>query len=385
MDHLLPVQLAELQSVATDLAETVIAPLAAEVDAECRWPAHSMQAFADAGLLGLQVPSELGGLGQGLLGLCVLTEAIARACPSSALCYGMHCVATAVIAAKATEHQRDHYLREIAAGRHLTTLALSEHGTGAHFYLPETRLDADGEDFVVDGTKQFVTNGGHADSYVVSTVAAGAEAGDFSCLIVDKGGAGMHWLDAWAGFGMRGNSSRPLRLDKVRVPARNLLGEAGDQVWYVFEVVAPFFLMAMAGTYLGVAQAALDEASLHLRSRRYSHSGEALRDVESLQIRYGELWTDLVKTRALVREAARRGDAAHPEALPFILACKAEAAETAVRLANEAMTLCGGAAYRENSRAARLLRDARAGHVMTPTTGLLKLWTGRSLLGLPLL
>ncbi|MBU2332519.1 MAG: acyl-CoA dehydrogenase, partial [Gammaproteobacteria bacterium] len=130
---------------------------------------------------------------------------------------------------------------------------------------------------------------------------------------------------------------------------------------------------------------ALDEASLHLRSRHYSHSGESLRDVESLQIRYGELWTELVKTRALVREAARRGDGAHPEALSFILACKADAAETAVRLANEAMTLCGGAAYRENSRVARLLRDARAAHVMTPTTGLLKLWTGRSLLGLSLL
>lgn len=385
MDHLLPVQLVELQSIATDLAENVIAPLAAEVDAECRWPAHSMHALAEAGLLGLQVPVDQGGLGQGLLGLCVLTEAIARACPSSALCYGMHCVATAVIAAKATDHQREHYLKEIAAGRHVTTLALSEQGTGAHFYLPETRLDANGEDFIVEGTKQFVTNGGHADSYVVSTVAAGAEAGDFSCLIVDKGGEGMHWLDAWAGFGMRGNSSRPLQLDRVRVPARNLLGEPGDQVWYVFEVVAPFFLMAMAGTYLGIAQAALDEASVHLRSRRYSHSGEALRDVESLQVRYGKLWTALVKSRALVREAARRGDGAHPEALSFILACKADAAETAVQLANEAMTLCGGAAYRENSRAARLLRDARAGHVMTPTTGLLKLWTGRSLLGVPLL
>ena len=385
MDHLLPVQLVELQSIATDLAENVIAPLAAEVDAECRWPAHSMRALAETGLLGLQVPVDQGGLGQGLLGLCVLTEAIARACPSSALCYGMHCVATAVIAAKATDHQREHYLKEIAAGRHVTTLALSEQGTGAHFYLPETRLDANGEDFIVEGTKQFVTNGGHADSYVVSTVAAGAEAGDFSCLIVDKGGEGMHWLDAWAGFGMRGNSSRPLQLDRVRVPARNLLGEPGDQVWYVFEVVAPFFLMAMAGTYLGIAQAALDEASVHLRSRRYSHSGEALRDVESLQVRYGELWTALVKSRALVREAARRGDGAHPEALSFILACKADAAETAVQLANEAMTLCGGAAYRENSRAARLLRDARAGHVMTPTTGLLKLWTGRSLLGVPLL
>ncbi|OSO72767.1 acyl-CoA dehydrogenase, partial [Stutzerimonas stutzeri] len=159
MDHLLPVQLVELQSIATDLAENVIAPLAAEVDAECRWPAHSMHALAEAGLLGLQVPVDQGGLGQGLLGLCVLTEAIARACPSSALCYGMHCVATAVIAAKATDHQREHYLKEIAAGRHVTTLALSEQGTGAHFYLPETRLDADGEDFIVEGTKQFVTNG----------------------------------------------------------------------------------------------------------------------------------------------------------------------------------------------------------------------------------
>lgn len=132
---------------------------------------------AEAGLLGLQVPVDQGGLGQGLLGLCVLTEAIARACPSSALCYGMHCVATAVIAAKATDHQREHYLKEIAAGRHVTTLALSEQGTGAHFYLPETRLDADGEDFIVEGTKQFVTNGGHADSYVVSTVAAAPKPG----------------------------------------------------------------------------------------------------------------------------------------------------------------------------------------------------------------
>jgi alkylation response protein AidB-like acyl-CoA dehydrogenase len=91
------------------------------------------------------------------------------------------------------------------------------------------------------------------------------------------------------------------------------------------------------------------------------------------------------KTRALIYEAARRGDLAHPDALPFILACKADAGETAVFLANEAMTLCGGAAYRENSRVGQMLRDARASHVMSPTTDLLKLWTGRSLLGLPLL
>ena len=372
-----------------DVVEKVVYPKAEEVDRNGAWPAHTMAALADAGLLGLQVPQRLGGHGEGLLALSMLTEAIGRACPSSALCFGMHCVGTAVIAAKATPHHEDAYLREIAAGRHITTLALSEAGTGSHFYLPETNLTRadDGTHFVVQGTKQFVTNGSRADSYVVSTRAssAAAEAGDFSCLIVDGATPNLHWLAPWDGFGMRGNSSRGLHLDDAPVPVRNLLGDDGDEVWYVFEVVAPYFLMAMAGTYLGVAQSALDAAGEHLRNRRYSHSGASLRDAEVLQSRYAGMWTAVEKTRALIYEAARRGDNGDPQALPLILSCKADAGETAVHLANEAMTICGGAAYRDNSRIAQMLRDARASHVMSPTTDLLKLWTGRSLLGLPLL
>jgi alkylation response protein AidB-like acyl-CoA dehydrogenase len=169
------------------------------------------------------------------------------------------------------------------------------------------------------------------------------------------------------------------------VPRQNLLGDQGDQLWYVFEVVAPYFLMAMAGTYLGIAQAAVEATGLHLRSRRYAHSGESLADADILQHRYASMWMAVEKTRGLVRQAALRGDAGHPEALPYILACKADAGDTAVHAANEAMTLCGGIAYRENSRIAQMLRDARASHVMAPTTELLKLWLGRSLLGIPLL
>jgi alkylation response protein AidB-like acyl-CoA dehydrogenase len=387
MEHLLPARLRSLQETTADLVETRIAPQASLVDETSQWPAHSIKALSEAGLMGLMVPEAFGGHGQGLLGLSVITETIAGACPSSALCFGMHCVGTAVIAAKATSFQQEHYLREIAEGRHLTTLALSEHGSGAHFYLPDTTLEMDGDSFVLSGTKQFVTNGGQADSYVVSTVARdeAGDAGDFSCVIVDRDAKGVTWLDNWKGFGMRGNSSRPMQLEQTRVPQENLLGEKGDQVWYVFEVVAPFFLMAMAGTYLGVAQAALDAAGEHLRARRYTHSGASLRDVESLQVRYAEMWTAVAKTRALIREAGRRGDMGHPDALPWILSCKADAGETAVWLANEAMTICGGSAYRDNSRIAQMLRDARAAHVMSPTTDLLKQWTGRSLLGLPLL
>lgn len=379
-------KLAALKSATEQLVDSVILPHAEEVDRDCRWPAHSMRAFAEAGLLGLQVPTAQGGHGQGLYALSILTEIIGSACPSSALCFGMHCVGTSVIAAKATSHQQEHYLRAIAAGDHITTLALSETGSGAHFYLPGTTLRQEGDAFILNGTKQFITNGGQADSYVLSTVASDvSQEGDFSCVILDRDTPGMAWQDGWAGFGMRGNSSRALKLDNVSVPMGNLLGEPGDQVWYVFEVVAPFFLMAMAGTYLGVAQSALSAAEQHLRSRSYAHSGASLRDVESLQVRYADMWMALEKSRALVREAARLGDTGRAEALPFILACKADAGETAVKLANDAMTICGGAAYRENSRVAQILRDARASHVMAPTTDLLKLWTGRHLLGLPLL
>lgn len=385
--YVLTPKLSALKAATERVVDSVIEPMAADVDRDCQWPAHALQALAEAGLTGLQVPVESGGHGQGLLGLSVLTETIAKACPSSALCFGMHCVGTAVIAAKATGYQRSHYLRAIAAGQHITTLALSETGSGAHFYLPETSIRTEADSFVVNGTKQFVTNGGHADSYVVSTVASDAqsEAGDFSCLIVDHDSPGLAWQAPWEGFGMRGNSARALRLENVRVPIRNLLGEPGDQVWYVFEVVAPYFLMAMAGTYLGIAQSALDAAGQHLRTRRYAYSGESLRHIESMQLRYAEMWVALEKSRALMHQAARLGDQGSAEALPFVLACKADAADVAVHLANEAMTICGGSAYRDNSRIAQILRDARASHVMSPTTDLLKLWTGRSLLGLPLL
>lgn len=387
METVFSQKLAVLRETAEMVVEESIAQHAEQVDRDCLWPEHSMRALAGAGLLGLQVPTALGGHGQGLLALTAIAEVIGRACPSSALCFGMHCVGTAVMAAKATQYQQNYYLRPIAEGRHITTLALSESGTGAHFYLPETSLHSEGDYFIVNGTKRFVTNGGYADSYVVSTMVGGSDAGagDFSCLVVDKNTQGMTWLEQWQGFGMRGNSARGLQFDNAAVVKENLLGEQGDQVWYVFEVVAPYFLMAMAGTYLGIAQAALDAAGTHLRSRQYAHSGSSLRDVDILQSRYADMWIAVEKTRNLIYEAARRGDLGHPDALPFILACKADAGDTAVYLANEAMTICGGSAYRENSRVAQLLRDARASHVMSPTTDMLKVWTGRTLLGLPLL
>ena len=385
MDELLSRPLLELRGLAAEITRAAIAPRSAEVDAECLWPRHALSALAEAGLLGLHVPRRLGGHEQGLLALAVTGETIAQGCASSALCFAMHSVATAVITAKATPHHDEHYLAPIAQGRHLTTLALSESGTGAHFYFPQTRLARVDGTFAVTGTKQFVTNGGQADSYVISTLASDhAQPGEFNCLVVDAAAPGITWHDGWRGLGMRGNSSCTMQLAGARVPLDNLLGHEGDQIWYVFEVVAPYFLIGMAGTYLGLAQAALDLTSEHLRGRAYAHSGETLADVSVLQHRLAGMAAAVLRTRGLVYHAAYLGDVGDPKAVPAIMMAKAEAAEVAVTVANEAMTCCGGQAYRANSTLARLLRDARAGHVMAPTTDLLRTWAGRLLLDRPL-
>jgi alkylation response protein AidB-like acyl-CoA dehydrogenase len=368
-------QIEELVGRAGEIAATVIAPNVEEEDREAHWPAPAMKALAEAGLMGLHVPPELGGHGQGLSGLLAISQVLARESPSTALCYAMHCVGSAVIAAKATPFQKEAYLEPIARGEHVTTLALSEPGTGSFFWLPETRLDHADGGYRVTGTKSFVTNGGHADSYVVSTAAEGDlhDEGSFSCVVLDAALPGLRWEGDWAGLGMRSNSSRTLHLEDVPLGPDHLLGAEGDQLWYVFEVVAPYFLMAMAGTYVGVAHASMEVAREHLRTRRQSHSGELLGSNPLLAHRLGELWTELERTRRLA------------ESLLGVLACKAAAGDTAVQLANEAMTLVGGAGYRENGKLARMLRDARAAHVMSPTTDLLKTWVGRALLGQPLL
>jgi alkylation response protein AidB-like acyl-CoA dehydrogenase len=369
------------------IALGVTAREAEAVDREYRWPEATMNAIKDEGLGGLVVPTRYGGLGLGLRAQTEACEILGRECASAGLAFGMHCVATAVIASKATPDQGERYLQPIARGEHITTLALSEPGTGVHFYYPETQMTRTSNGFVVNGTKSFVTNGGYADSYVVSTVSADPDAppGHFSCVMVANGSPGFRWLEPWRGLGMRGNSSRGASLDNVFVPTNDLLGDEGDQVWYVFHVVAPHFLVAMAATYLGIASSALDVAVERLKKRRYSHSGTAVAQIDVMQYKLGHMWAKVHRTRQLVLWAADEGDRQGPLTLPALCAAKAEVAPCVVETVNDCMTLVGGSAYRDGSRLERLLRDARAADVMAPTTDLLYTWCGRAVLEEPLL
>lgn len=380
--------LSEILEKINFITESITKEEAKEIDRNYKWPEDTLRAIQKAGLAGLVVPKEYNGLGKGLLGLAKACEVIGKVSGSAAICFGMHCVGSAVISSKATPAQRRSFIDPIVQGEHLTTLALSEPGTGANFYFPQTQLLSINEgEYQVNGSKTFVTNGGMCDSYVISTVGVEAEASldEFSCLIVESSRKGLEWGPDWKGIGMKGNSSKSLNLNNVVVPLQNIIGAKGDQLWYVFNVVAPYFLVSMAGTYLGIAQAAFDEAQAHLTKRIYTHSGFSLSQISILQHKLGKTWANLERTRQLIYHAAKEGDLGTDSSLLAILSAKAEVAHSAVDVINEAMTLTGGIAYRENSKLANLLLDARAAHVMSPTTDLLYTWIGRALLDQPIL
>lgn len=372
---------------ARQVVREVVEPAADTVDAEARWPEQGIRALQRAGLGGLVVPEVHGGLGLGMKGLVSVCEQLGRACASTSLCFGMHCVGTAVIVAKATNVQAEEYLEPICRGEHLTTLALSEPGAGSHFYFPMTRLERRGGRLHIDGKKVFVTSGGYADSYVISIAAGNSdhEAGEFSCAVLREGTPGMAWGPDWNGLGLRGNASRSLDLEGVEIPESDLLGDEGDEIWYVFQVIMPYFLSAMAATFLGVAQAALDDAVAHVRARTYKHSGADLSESQVVQHRLGTLWAEIERTRRLIYFSAEEADAGGPKALNALCSAKAEAAACVVNVVNDAMTLMGGRAYQNHAPMWRRLRDARAADVMAPTTDILRTWTGRTLLEVPIL
>ncbi|NQZ54268.1 MAG: acyl-CoA/acyl-ACP dehydrogenase [Piscirickettsiaceae bacterium] len=371
-----------------EISRTVIAKNAVKTDKNAEWPEEGIRALLSAGFGGLTVPLEYGGLGHGTETLSKVCEIIGQYCASTSICYGMHCVGSAVIASKVTRYQQEKYLTPICEGKHITSLSLSEVGSGSHFYLPQTKMisTTDGS-YLIDGAKSFVTNGGYADSYVVSVVTEepNQSSGRFNCIIISADSPGVEWGPVWAGLGMRGNSSRNLSLNNVKISDQEILGNIGDQIWYIFNIITPYFLTAITGAYLGLGRAAIEEIRAHVMQRKFSYNDKTIASSSVIQHKIGVLWAKYVRTKALIYYSTQRYDKGIEDSQLDLFSAKAEVADSVIDIVNEGMTLCGGSMYRADSNLNRMLRDARAAHIMSPTTDMLRIWTGRSILDQPLL
>lgn len=381
-------EMTKVIETAAEVSRTIILKNAVDTDRFAQWPDEGIRALQQAGLGGLAVPLKYGGLGHGTEVLAKVCEIIGQSCTSTSICFGMHCVGSAVLSSKVTDFQQENYLTPICDGNHITSLSLSELGSGSHFYLPQTKMtNANNGQYILEGEKSYVTNGGRADSYVVSAVTEEKDqpTGKFNCIIVPSNSTGLEWGPEWAGLGLRGNSSRNLSLNMVTVTENQILGCKGDQIWYIFNVITPYFLTAIAGAYLGLARAVIEEVKDHLMRRKFSFSGNTLASSPVTQHQIGVLWAKYARCRALLYWATQCYDRGIDDSHLDLFSAKAEISETVNDIVNSGMTLCGGSVYHEDSNLNRMMRDARASHIMSPTTDMLRVWTGRSILDQPLL
>jgi alkylation response protein AidB-like acyl-CoA dehydrogenase len=203
---------------AAAIAKDVAAPASADVDAKGRFPKEAIDALASQGFFGLCLPASHGGQGQGTRVFAAVVEELAQACGSTAMVYVMHVSAAQTIAASASLAERDALLREIAGGKHLTTLAWSEKGSRSQFWLPMSRLEPDGDGFKTSARKSWVTAAGNADSFVSSAQIPGAKSPMESVVyLLRRKTSGVRIPSAFDGLGLRGNDSAPVELEAVRL------------------------------------------------------------------------------------------------------------------------------------------------------------------------
>jgi isovaleryl-CoA dehydrogenase len=368
-------------ATARELSESVLAPQAASIDRERRFPAENLSALAKGGLMGLLAPVAYGGQGAGLTQLVQVSMELGRACASTAMCYLMHQCGVATIAARATPEQGESWLTPGARGDYLATLAFSERGTGAHFYQPELSMSRQNGTLSLSGRKTFTTSAGQAHLYPVLVNSPSGQGLDI--FVITKDMTGVRFEGSWDGIGMAGNSSIATVFEDVAVPESNRLGNAGDGQELVFQVVAPTFLAGLAAVNVGIAQAALEASIEHAKTRTYP-SGQKLAEVPVIQSYLAGMAIAAESARQLVLAAASAADRADPEALPLLIEAKIGATEAARTVTDSAMQVGGGQAYSRSLPMERHWRDARAGSVMAPTNEVLAEWLGKVLTGLPL-
>jgi alkylation response protein AidB-like acyl-CoA dehydrogenase len=368
---------------ATAVADAHIRPQAASVDQHGAFPSQSIAALGARGLLGLTVPAAYGGLGHGLRTMAATIDAVSQRCPSTAMVYLMHLCGVACYAA--APGKTEPLLREAAAGRHLSTLAFSEKGSRSHFWAPVSRASAGGGAIRLNASKSFVTSAGHADGYVISTLAAGATTPLESTIYLVLGGdAGLSVAGAWRGLGMRGNASAPMTLDNVTVGAERALSDPGKGLDMMLGVVLPAFQVGTAAVAIGIAEAAVQATIGHVTQARLEHMNSSLAELPTLRVQIARMRIETDRARAHLGAVLDSLETPGPATQLMVLEAKAAATEAAVAVTDMAMRTCGGAAFGGAHGIERLFRDARAPIVMAPTSDQAYDFIGRALCGLEL-
>ncbi len=365
----------EIQALAREVAEAEIEPYAAEWNREHRFPAELLPKLAEVGLLGVCVPDELGGAGADFLSYILVLEQLSRADAGVGVSVAVHTsAATLPIATWGREEQQLELVPPLARGEQLGAFALTEPGAGSDARSLRTRARAADGGWCIDGNKQWITNGGHAGTFVLF---ARSEAG-ISCFVLERDSPGLHVTGEARKLGLHSSSTTDLVLDGVHAGRDRLLGEEGEG-FRIAMTTLDAGRIGIAAQALGIAQAAYDLACRYALERR--QFGRRIAEFQAIQWKLADMATEIDAARLLVYRAAWLRDAGRPHGEAGAKA-KLFASSVARRHTGEAIEILGGYGYTTEFPAERYYRDAKVTEIYEGTSEIQRLVIARSLLGL---
>jgi alkylation response protein AidB-like acyl-CoA dehydrogenase len=362
------------------LADEVVAPRAAEIDRTAEFPDDLRRLLADHDILALPFPEEHGGLGGELLGVCLAVEQLSRACATTGLILAVQELGSAPISLAGTSEQQARWFPKLASGEQLIAFALTEAEAGSDVAAARTSAVRDGDDYVIDGSKRFISHGSVADLIVVFAVTdpEAPRHRRLSAFVVEVPTDGFAVTRIEHKMGLRGSPTAELAFDKVRVPAANRLGQEGDG----FDIAMRTLNRSrpgIAAQAVGIAQGALEAATAYAKERK--QFGQRIGDFQMIGAMLADMDAGTEAARQLLYKACVEIDAGAPDANRWSAMCKLVAGDNAMRVTTDAVQVLGGYGYIDEFPVERMMRDAKITQLYEGTQQIQRLVIARALLG----
>ncbi|NQT75368.1 MAG: acyl-CoA dehydrogenase family protein [Candidatus Omnitrophica bacterium] len=357
MDYLLTEEQIMIRDLARQIAKEKIRPVAAQYDVEGTFPWDIVKVLSDSDLFGIYIEEKYGGTGGGSMDLVIATEELSKACGGISLALAATALGTYPIILFGSDEQKQKYLPDIAKGKKLAAFALTEAGAGSDAAAVATTAAKKGDHYVLNGTKQWITNGGEAEVYtVVASVDRSKGARGAATFIVEKGTEGFEFGKKEDKMGIRASATRELVFTDCKIPKENLLGKEGMGfivAMKTFDQSRP----GVASQALGIAQGALDLTVGYVKERR--QFGKSISSFQGVQFMLADMATEIEAARALIYACARMIDAGVKKVSKDSAIAKVFASDMAMKVTTDCVQLFGGYGYMRDYPIEKYMRDAK--------------------------
>ena len=368
-----------LRAAVRAVAEDKIAPFATAVDEEARYPQEAHDALVASDFFAPHVPEEYGGVGADALATCIVIEEVARVCASSSLIPAVNKLGSMPLMLAGNEELKKRYLTPLAAGEATFSYGLSEREAGSDTAAMKTRAVADGDEWVLNGQKSWITNAGVSEYYTVLAVTdpEGKRGNNVSAFVVEKSDEGFTFGEKERKLGIKGSPTRELHFDHVRIPGDRLVGEAGEGLKIALRTL-DHTRVTIGAQAVGIAQGALDGALAYVKERK--QFGKRIADFQGIQFMLADMAMELEAARQMVYVAAAKSEREDKDLAFFGAAAKCFASDVAMKVATDAVQLLGGAGYTRDFPLERMLRDAKITQIYEGTNQIQRIVMARQLL-----